>query len=241
MELVRDFLYLKTSDRSTEEVMDLASNALGYFRSLGEEEPQHPLPLLFQGAGFIERLMILSVRAERATPSRTLTDEEMYTPAFAEALNSATVEFELAMKHCLPIMQSVPSAGLHEGLLASCFLNPLNSGTRAESPEPFEAFESRMAVCEHALTLSLCYSQVPWTQEMYDHLTTWFAPALLLCTITNTPPMASPAVRVALDWARSLDDNPMRRFKSMAREFTNMVSPSPQANVRIELPPDFTV
>lgn len=241
MELVRDFSYFKTSTYSDKEAMDIASNALGYFRENGSSHPEYPLPLLFQAAGFIERLIVMNAQAERENPPRKLTDEELHTPAFTQALNSATSEFELALAHCLPVMSSVPSSCVNEALIASCFLNPLNSGRRTDYESISTAFDSRANVSRHALTLSLCYSKVPWTKEMYDGLVEWFAPSLLLCTIDNIPPMASPAVRVALDWAMSLDEKPVRRFESMMHQFEHMVTPSPQAAVTIELPPDFTV
>lgn len=231
-----DYTHFKPSLLSSEEQMAIIHNGVAHFRESGKEEARYSLPTLFQAVGFFERLMHAHIMAERETPPRKLTDEEFYTEDFAEKLEFFTIEYELALAGCMELMDSVHSISPSAGLLASCYLNPLDSPHRAIPMNPDAA---RAQVCEHALMLSLTHSKLDWTQSMYDALMAWYPPALLLCSEGNIPPMAPPAVRIALEWAMDLDEKPKRRFQTMAHQFVNMTKPMPDAAAHLDLPGGF--
>ena len=220
-----------------EEQLAVFQNAVGYFRSNDKVEAKYPLLMLFQASAFFERLIIMQTKAERETPPRQISDEEFYTDAFAQKLEYFTMEYEAALGACLDVMNSVHSISRSDGLLAACFLNTLDSPHRAI---PMNSDSARAAICENALMLALTHSQMPWTQSMYDKLVDWYPPALLLCPEKNIPPMASAAIRIALDWALSLDENPKRRFETIRSQFANMIAPSPEAAAHLDLPTNFT-
>ena len=233
----KDYTHFKPSLLDKEEYLAIVQNAVGYFRSLDNVEALYPLTTLFQATAFFERLALMHVKAERETPPRQISDEEFYTDDFATKLEFFTSEYEAAIVACRDVMNSVPSISRSDGALAACFLNTLDVPHRAI---PMNASSARAVVCEQALMLSLTHSQVPWTQSMYESLINWYPPALLLCPAKNIPPMASPAVRIALEWALSLDDKPKRRFDTIKGPFANMIAPSPQAAAHLDLPTNFT-
>lgn len=233
----QEYSYFKPSLLNQEEQLAVFQNAVGYFRSNDQVKAKYPLLTLFQASAFFERLIVMQSKAERETPPRKISDEEFYTEDFAKKLEYFTGEYEAALVACMDVMDSVPSISRSDGSLAACFLNPLDSPHRAI---PMNSSSARAEICEHALMLALTYSRVPWTERMYDALVNWYPPALLLCPEENIPPMASPAIRTALDWALSLDEKPKRRFKTIRTQFANMIAPSPQAAAHLDLPTNFT-
>ena len=233
----RDYTYFKPSELTSELYLDIITNAVGCLRGHGKEIPRYDSASLFQAVAFFERLTVMNSLAKRESPFRTLTDEELYTQDFANRLEIATEEFKAAERSLIPLMSSVHSITSPLGLLASCFLNPI---LKLRHEKLMDARQSRLAVCENALPLCLAYSQVPWTQDMYDHLMAWYPPALLLCAENNIPPMCTPAVRIAIDWAMSLDEKPTRRFKTMRDQFENMIG-SREPPSHLDLPKDFVL
>ena len=131
-------------------------------------------------------------------------------------------------------MDSVHSITPSVVSIAAALLNPLNSPPQYQIP--LDSAAARAHVVGQALALSLQYSQVPWTREMSDKLLAWYPAAFLLCGPLNVPPDLPAEVRTALDWAMGLDEKPKRRFTSMHAQFNTMISPSPEAYERIELP-----
>lgn len=233
----QDYSHFKITQLDKAECEAIVVNALAYMRDNGKQEPQYPFPQLFQATAFMERVVIMHARAERESPPRKITDEEVYTEDFATKLEYFTGEYIAALAGCIPAMSATHSSVPDAAMIASCFLNPLDSPHRAI---PMNSTADRSEVCEHALMLSLTYSQLNWTQEMYDALVEWYPPALLLCADNNIPPMANPAVRTALEWAMSLDEKPKRRFMTMRDQFDNMVKPSPEAAAHLDLPAEFS-
>ena len=232
-----DYTYFKKSELTSEVYLDIIQNAVGCLRGHGREIPRHASASLFQAVAFFERLTVMESLGKRESPPRTLTDEELYTQDFANRLEIATDEFKTAERSLITLMSSVHSIASPLGLLASCFLNPMLNLRRETL---MDAKKSRVVVCEHALPLFLGYSQVPWTHEMYDNLMAWYPPALLLCAENNIPTMCTPAVRIAIDWAMSLDEKPTRRFKTMRDQFENMIG-SREPPPHLDLPEDFVL
>lgn len=232
----RDYTYFKPSELTFEMYSDIIENAVGCLRGHGKEMPRYDSASLFQAVAFFERLTVMDSLSKRESPPRTLTDEEVYTQSFATQLEFATAEFKAAERSLIPLMSSVHSLSSPLGLLASCFLNPM---LNLRHEKLMDARQSRLAVCEHALPLCLTHSQVPWTQDMYKNIMAWYPPALLLCAENNIPPMCTPAVRIAIDWAMSLDENPTRRFKTMRDQFENMIGSREPPH--LDLPTDFVL
>ena len=230
----QDYSHLKLSALNSDEYQDIVLNALPYFRENGKEKPRYPIPTLFQAAAFTERFFMIKIRHERATPPTEMTEEEIYAEDFAEQLNFFTQEFIDACQACLPVMDSVHSITPSVVSIAAALLNPLNSPPQYQIP--LDSAAARAHVVGQALALSLQYSQVPWTREMSDKLLAWYPAAFLLCGPLNVPPDLPAEVRTALDWAMGLDEKPKRRFTSMHAQFNTMISPSPEAYERIELP-----
>lgn len=230
----QDYSHLKLSALNIDEYQDIVLNALPFFRENGKEKPRYPIPTLFQAAAFTERFFMIKIRHERATPPTEMTEEEIYAEDFAEQLNFFTQEFIDACQACLPVMDSVHSITPSVVSIAAALLNPLNSPPQYQIP--LDSAAARAHVVGQALALSLQYSQVPWTREMSDKLLAWYPAAFLLCGPLNVPPDLPAEVRTALDWAMGLDEKPKRRFTSMHAQFNTMISPSPEAYERIELP-----
>lgn len=230
----QDYSHLKLSALNIDEYQDIVLNALPFFRENGKEKPRYPIPTLFQAAAFTERFFMIKIRHERATPPTEMTEEEIYAEDFAEQLNFFTQEFIDACQACLPVMDSVHSITPSVVSIAAALLNPLNSPPQYQIP--LDSAAARAHVVGQALELSLQYSQVPWTREMSDKLLAWYPAAFLLCGPLNVPPDLPAEVRTALDWAMGLDEKPKRRFTSMHAQFNTMISPSPEAYERIELP-----
>ena len=230
----QDYSHLKLSALDIKEHEKIMVNALGFFRGNGKKKPRYPMPMLFQMAAFSERFFTLQVHHERATPPTQMTEEEVYDPVFAEKLDFFTQEFIDACQACLPVMDSVHSITPSVVSIAAALLNPLNSPPQYQIP--LDSAAARAHVVGQALALSLQYSQVPWTREMSDKLLAWYPAAFLLCGPLNVPPDLPAEVRTALDWAMGLDEKPKRRFTSMHAQFNTMISPSPEAYERIELP-----
>lgn len=233
----RDYAYFKQSKLTSEMYLDIIENAVGCLRGHGKEIPRYASALLFQAVAFFERLTVMDSFAKRESPTRALTDDELYTQDFANRLEIATEEFKTAEQSLITLMSSVYSITSPLSLLASCFLNPM---LNLRHEKLMDARQSRLVVCEHALPLCLTYSQVPWTQNMYNNLMAWCPPALLLCAEHNIPPMCTPAVRIALEWAISLDEKPMRRFKTMNDQFENMIGPR-DPPPHFDLPKEFSL
>ena len=230
----QDYSHLKLSALNIDEYQDIVLNALPFFRENGKEKPRYPIPTLFQAAAFTERFFMIKIRHERATPPTEMTEEEIYAEDFAEQLNFFTQEFIDACQACLPVMDSVHSITPSVVSIAAALLNPLNSPPQYQIP--LDRAAARAHVVGQSLELSLQYSQVPWTREMSDKLLAWYPAAFLLCGPLNVPPDLPAEVRTALDWAMGLDEKPKRRFTSMHAQFNTMISPSPEAYERIELP-----
>ena len=230
----QDYSHLKLSALNIDEYQDIVLNALPFFRENGKEKPRYPIPTLFQAAAFTERFFMIKIRHERATPPTEMTEEEIYAEDFAEQLNFFTQEFIDACQACLPVMDSVHSITHSVVSIAAALLNPLNSPPQYQTP--LDRAAARAHVVGQSLELSLQYSQVPWTREMSDKLLAWYPAAFLLCGPLNVPPDLPAEVRTALDWAMGLDEKPKRRFTSMHAQFNTMISPSPEAYERIELP-----
>lgn len=230
----QDYSHLKLSALNIDEYQDIVLNALPFFRENGKEKPRYPIPTLFQAAAFTERFFMIKIRHERATPPTEMTEEEIYAEDFAEQLNFFTQEFIDACQACLPVMDSVHSITPSVVSIAAALLNPLNSPPQYQTP--LDRAAARAHVVGQSLELSLQYSQVPWTREMSDKLLAWYPAAFLLCGPLNVPPDLPAEVRTALDWAMGLDEKPKRRFTSMHAQFNTMISPSPEAYERIELP-----
>ena len=174
----KDYTHFKPSLLEKDEYHAIVQNAVAYFQSFDKAEPLYPLPLLFQATAFFERLIVMQTMADRETPPRQISDEEFYTDTFAEKLEWFTVEYEAALAACQEVMDSVHSISRSDGVLAACFLNTIDSPHRSI---PMNTTSARAVICEQALMLAFTYSQVPWTQSMYDALTNWYPPALLLC------------------------------------------------------------
>lgn len=232
----QDYTHFKPRLLSQEEYNAIAENATAHIRGNGKAA-KYPLPVLFQAAASVERFLIMHTTGERETPPRTISDEEFYTDAFAQELEFLTLEYTAALTGCSELMDSVRPSISSSALLACSFLNPLSSSYRST---PTTVAEARSQLCADALMFSLCHSTVPWTQPMYEALIEWYPAALLLCQQTNIPPMATPAMRTALEWAIGLDDNPKRRFKTINYQFSNMISPLPTAAANLDLPIDFS-
>lgn len=230
----QDYSHLKLSTMDIKEYEGIMLNALGFFRANAKEAPLYPLPMLFQAAAFSERFFTLKVQHERATPPTQMTEEEVYDPVFAQRLDFFTQEFIEACDACLPVMDSVHSITPSVISIAAAFLNPLNRPPQYQVP--MERAAARANVVDQALDLALQYSSVAWTKEMTDKLLAWYPAAFLLCKPLNVSPHLPAEVRTALDWAMGLDEKPKRRFQSMHRQFTTMISPSPDAYESIELP-----
>lgn len=232
----QEYSHFKPSTLDPKAFEDVVTNGLLCFRENGKESPRHDPATLFQAVAFMERLIVMQASAKRESPPRELSDEEFYTDDFARQVEFFTKEFQAAMVAALPVMKATHSITSELGLLASCFLNPLGSKHRAL---PMSRDAARAQVCEHALMLSLTYSELEWTQGMYDALVEWYPPALLLCNDKNIPPMCTPAVHTALMWAMSLDEKPKSRFLTMRDQFENMIKPSPEAASHFDLPHGF--
>ena len=162
----------------------------------------------------------------------------MHTPAFAAHLNATTLEFMDACRGCMPVMDSVHSITTSVSSIGSSFLNPL---LRVAESDTALAVTSRAEVAENSLVLALQFSKVPWTQDMADALLSWYAPSFLLCGNANAPTQyLPPPVQLALQWAMDLDENPLRRFKTMRDSFGAMLSSGHDLGPSIPVPSDDT-
>ena len=76
---------------------------------------------------------------------------------------------------------------------------------------------------------------------MAHALLAWYAPSFLLCGDTNAPTQyLPPPVQLALQWAMDLDENPLRRFKTMRDSFGAMLSSGHDIGPSIPVPSDDT-
>ena len=196
------------------------------------------LATLFQTMAVMERCVLLNTRAGREVPAKVIQDHDVHTPAFAAHLNATTLEFMDACRGCMPVMDSVHSITTSVSSIGSSFLNPL---LRVAESDTALAVTSRAEVAENSLVLALQFSKVPWTQDMADALLSWYAPSFLLCGNANAPTQyLPPPVQLALQWAMDLDENPLRRFKTMRDSFGAMLSSGHDLGPSIPVPSDDT-
>lgn len=198
------------------------------------------LATLFQTMAVMERCVLLNTRAGREVPAKVIQDHDVHTPAFAAHLNATTYEFLEACHGCMPAMDSVHSITPSVAALGSSFLNPLLRWVESEDA-PMPAVTSRAEVAENSLVLALQFSKVPWTPPMAHALLAWYPPSFLLCGNANAPTQyLPPPVQLALQWAMDLDENPLRRFKTMRDSFGAMLSSGHDLGPSIPVPSDDT-
>ena len=229
---------------SSEEFHELVSKAVSLFREGSDRAKRRQvhvndgLASLFQTMAVMERCVVLNTRAQRDVPDKSLQDHYVHTPAFEAHLNATTLEFMAACRGCMPVMDSVHSITTSVSSIGLSFLNPLLRVTESDTAL---VVTSRAEVAENSLVLALQFSKVPWTPDMADALLSWYAPSFLLCRDTNAPTQyLPPPVQLALQWAMDLDENPLRRFKTMRDSFGAMLSSGHDIGPSIPVPSDDT-